>query len=88
MRPQSACNPRWVRIRSITADSRMAAMIFSSPPQFGQCSRSEISVEGGEGQGGAGSLMTTIRLRETAQSIGEEPERRGDERSEADDRKH
>jgi transposase len=27
--------------------------------------------------------MTTIRLRETAQSIGEEPERRGDERSEA-----
>jgi transposase len=27
--------------------------------------------------------MTTIRLREAAQSIGEEPERRGDERSEA-----
>ena len=27
--------------------------------------------------------MTTIRLKETAQSIGEEPERRGDERSEA-----
>ena len=27
--------------------------------------------------------MTTIRLRETAQSIGDEPERRGDERSEA-----
>src|SRR5712691_9904804 len=26
--------------------------------------------------------MTTIRMRETAQSIGEEPERRGDERSE------
>lgn len=27
--------------------------------------------------------MTTIRMREAAQSIGEEPERRGDERSEA-----
>ena len=27
--------------------------------------------------------MTTIQMRETAQSIGEEPERRGDERSEA-----
>ena len=35
-----ACNPRCMRIRSITADSAMAAMIFSSPPQFGQCSRS------------------------------------------------
>ena len=27
-------------MRSITSASRMAAMIFSSPPQFGQCSRS------------------------------------------------
>ena len=30
------CSPRCVRIRSITADSRMAAMILSWPPQFGQ----------------------------------------------------
>ena len=29
-----------MRIRSITADSRMAATILSCPPQFGQCSRS------------------------------------------------
>ena len=35
-----ARRPRWLRIRSITGASRMAAMIFSSPPQFGQCSRS------------------------------------------------
>ena len=28
-------------------------------------------------------MMTTIRMRDAAQSIGEEPERRGDERSEA-----
>jgi hypothetical protein len=28
-----------VRIFSITGVSRIAAMIFSSPPQFGQCSR-------------------------------------------------
>ena len=31
--------PRCVRIFAMTGDSRMAAMIFSSPPQFGQCSR-------------------------------------------------
>jgi hypothetical protein len=30
-----------LRIFSITGCSRMAAMIFSSPPQFGQCSRSK-----------------------------------------------
>jgi len=31
-------SPRWPRIFSITGRSRMAAMIFSSPPpQFGQC---------------------------------------------------
>ena len=35
-----ACNPRCVRIFSITGCSRIAAMIFSAPPQFGQCSRS------------------------------------------------
>jgi len=35
-----ACRPKCVRIFSITGCSRMAAMIFSSPPQFGQCSRS------------------------------------------------
>jgi hypothetical protein len=35
-----ACKPRCVRIFSITGCSRIAAMIFSSPPQFGQCSRS------------------------------------------------
>ncbi len=35
-----ACSPRCVRMRSITTDSRMAAMILSSPPQLGQCSRS------------------------------------------------
>jgi hypothetical protein len=30
-------SPRWVRIFSITGRSRMAAMIFSSPPpQFGE----------------------------------------------------
>ena len=32
--------PRWPRIFSITGRSRMAATIFSSPPQFGQCCRS------------------------------------------------
>ena len=32
-----ACNPRCVRIFSMTGCSRIAAMIFSSPPQFGQC---------------------------------------------------
>ncbi len=35
-----ACRPKCVRIFSITGASRIAAMIFSSPPQFGQCSRS------------------------------------------------
>ena len=35
-----ACNPKCVRIFSITGCSRIAAMIFSSPPQFGQCSMS------------------------------------------------
>ena len=35
-----ACRPRCVRILSITGCSRITAMIFSSPPQFGQCSRS------------------------------------------------
>jgi hypothetical protein len=35
-----ACNPRCVRIFSITDGSRIAAMILSSPPQFGQCCRS------------------------------------------------
>jgi hypothetical protein len=35
-----ACRPRCVRIFSMTGASRIAAMIFSSPPQFGQCSRS------------------------------------------------
>ena len=39
-RRQSACNPRWVRFFSITGCCRIAAMFFSSPPQFGQCSRS------------------------------------------------
>ena len=33
----SGLSPRWVRIFAITGRSRMAAMIFSSPPpQFGQ----------------------------------------------------
>jgi hypothetical protein len=27
-------------MRSMTGASRIAAMIFNSPPQFGQCSRS------------------------------------------------
>ena len=35
-----ACRPRCVRIFSMTGCSRIAAMIFSSPPQFGPCSRS------------------------------------------------
>ena len=35
-----ACRPRCVRIFSMTGASRMAAMIFNWPPQFGQCSRS------------------------------------------------
>lgn len=35
-----ACNPKCVRIFSMTGCSRIAAMIFSSPPQFGQCSMS------------------------------------------------
>ena len=35
-----ACTPRCVRIFSITGCSRIAAMIFSSPSQFGQGSRS------------------------------------------------
>ena len=35
-----ACRPKCLRIFSITGASRIAAMIFSSPPQFGQCSRS------------------------------------------------
>jgi hypothetical protein len=30
-------------MRSITDASKMAAMIFSSPPQFGQCSRSRAN---------------------------------------------
>jgi len=40
IRPQSACRPRCVRIFSITGCSRIAAMIFNSPPQFGQCALS------------------------------------------------
>jgi len=32
--------PRWARIRTITGGSSMAAMIFTAPPQFGQCSMS------------------------------------------------
>lgn len=32
-----AGSPECSRIRSMTAGSRMAAMIFNSPPQFGQC---------------------------------------------------
>ena len=35
-----ACSPGCVRIFSMTGCSRIAAMIFNSPPQFGQCSRS------------------------------------------------
>ena len=40
VRPQSACRPRCVRVFSITGCSRIAAMIPSSPPLFGQCSGS------------------------------------------------
>ncbi len=32
--------PRWARILVITADSKMTAMIFIVPPQWGQCSMS------------------------------------------------
>lgn len=35
-----ACNPSCVRMFSIAGCSRIAAMIFSSPPQHGQCSGS------------------------------------------------
>ena len=35
-----AGRPRCERILTITAGSSMAAMIFNSPPQFGQCSMS------------------------------------------------
>ena len=34
------CRPRCARIFSITGCSRIAAMIFSAPPQFGQCAKS------------------------------------------------
>ena len=33
-----AGRPRWVRIRTITGGSSMAAMIFKRPPHWGQCS--------------------------------------------------
>ena len=35
-----AGTPGRLRMRSMTGVSRIAAMIFSSPPQFGQCSKS------------------------------------------------
>lgn len=35
-----ACNPKCVRLFSITGASRIAALICNSPTQFGQCSRS------------------------------------------------
>jgi hypothetical protein len=37
-----ASRPKCVRTFSITGVSKIAAMIFSSPPQFGQCSRSRL----------------------------------------------
>ncbi len=42
-----ASRPRCVRIFSITGVSKIAAMIFSSPPQFGQCSRSRLKTRPG-----------------------------------------
>lgn len=36
--PARLCRPRCVRIFSMTGRSRITAMIFNSPPQFGQCS--------------------------------------------------
>jgi hypothetical protein len=39
-----ACRPRCVTLFSMTGSPRIAAMIFSSPPQFGQCSRSTSGV--------------------------------------------